>query len=170
MRVKQSKWQSVIALLCLHAVLQSTGEAMAAPSSAAKEPKASREDLTRIVQERLRKEMGVNGGFVLVADPATSQPLRLSLIEARQGSVRELSENVYLGQALFRSTRGALYDLEILVGAGGKDKMRVLGVKPHLRTTPTRADSPSGESPSDATKTRPTPSPSRPRRSIWRMP
>ena len=91
----------------------------------------SKDDLTDAIQDYVRKEADLKGGFFLVYDKAPGRTLTLTLDRVHRERLSRVAADTYFACADFKSSEGKTYDLDIFMRGPGKDKLEVTEISVH---------------------------------------
>jgi hypothetical protein len=73
----------------------------------------SLDEVARTIEEHIRSDAALKGGYYTFYDRATGKPLALALERVHRDKLSMVSEDTCFACADFRSTEGKLYDLDM---------------------------------------------------------
>ena len=91
----------------------------------------SKDDLADAIQNYVKKEADLKGGFFLVYDKAPGRTLTLTLDRVHRERLSRVAADTYFACADFKSSEGKTYDLDIFMRGPSKDKLEVTGISVH---------------------------------------
>lgn len=113
----------------------SGGEKAEHPAKPAEEKKAasvSKEALAEAISTYVEKDADLKGGYFLVFDPVSKQPLALKLEKVHKDRLSQVDKNVYFACADFRTHDGKkVYDLDVFMRGPDKAHLKVTEISVH---------------------------------------
>ena len=90
----------------------------------------SLDDLAKTIEDFVKMDSELKGGYFLIYDTATNKPLALKLQRVHKDRLSKVSENKYFACADFISSEGKLYDLDFFIGSM-HDQLKVTEISIH---------------------------------------
>jgi hypothetical protein len=91
----------------------------------------SKDDLADAIQNYVKKEANLKGGFFLVYDKAVGRTLTLTLDRVHRERLSRVAADTYFACADFKTSEGKTYDLDIFMMGPSKDKLQVTEISVH---------------------------------------
>lgn len=128
----QRKWRSGFATLALLMFVLSAGAAehpgkehpgeKTSEHPGKEEHKVTKEMLSKVIQDYVKKESKLKGGFFLMYDEQAKKPLVLSLLKVHEDRLSVVDKGVYFACVDFKTPEGNMYDLDIFMKEKDEDK------------------------------------------------
>ena len=80
-----------------------------------KEAGLTKETLSKVITEYVKKDTQLKGGYFLFYDQKTEKPLSLSLIKVHYDRLAMVRKGLYFACADFKTPDGRLYDIDIFM-------------------------------------------------------
>jgi len=97
-------------------------------------------DLADAVEDYIRHDTKLKGGYFLVFDSVRQIPLALTLERVREDGLRMIDDHEYFTCADLKSTDGTIYDLDIFMKGPDKDHLEVAAISVHKENDTLRYD------------------------------
>jgi hypothetical protein len=91
----------------------------------------STDDLADAIQNYVKREAALKGGFFLVYDKDAGQTLTLTLERVHRERLSRVAPDTYFACADFKSSEGKTYDLDVFMRGPSKDKLAVTEISVH---------------------------------------
>jgi hypothetical protein len=91
----------------------------------------SKDDLADAIQNYVKREAALKGGFFLIYDKDTDRTLALTLDQVHRERLAKVSDGAYFACADFKTQEGKTYDLDIFMKGPNKDKLEVTEISVH---------------------------------------
>lgn len=96
-----------------------------------KEVKITKDSLAEVIEEYVKKDAELRGGYFLVYDKKAKMTLALKLVRVHKDRLSMVEKDVYFACADFKTTEGKLYDLDIFMKGNEKDNLKVTEISIH---------------------------------------
>ncbi len=97
-------------------------------------------DVADAVEDYVRHDTKMKGGYFLVFDSVRNVPLALALERVREDGLRTIDDHEYFTCAEFKSADGITYDLDIFMKGPDKARLEVAGIRVHKENGTLRYD------------------------------
>jgi hypothetical protein len=100
-------------------------------SAKSKQPAISEEDLADAIQDYVKKDAALKGGYFLIYDEEAKRPLALTLERVHRDRLSWISDDTYFACADFKGANGKTYDIDIFMKGKNKNKLQVTEISIH---------------------------------------
>ena len=97
-------------------------------------------DVADAVENYVRQDAKMKGGYFLVYDPVRQVPLALTLDRVREDGLRMIDDHEYFTGADFKTDDGSTYDLDVFMKGPDKDHLEVAAITLHKENGTPRYD------------------------------
>ena len=97
-------------------------------------------DVADAVEDYIRHDAKMKGGYFLVFDSVRQIPLALTLERVRENGLRVIDDREYFTCTDFKSSDGTTYDLDIFMKGSDKDHLEVAAISVHKENDALRYD------------------------------
>jgi hypothetical protein len=94
-------------------------------------PGIAKDDLADAIQNYVKQEAALKGGFFLVYDKDAGRTLTLLLERVHRERLSRVAADTYFACADFQSSEGKTYDLDIFMRGPSKEKLEVTEISVH---------------------------------------
>jgi hypothetical protein len=91
----------------------------------------STNDLAEAIQNYVKREAALKGGFFLVYDKGADRTLTLTLERVHRERLSRVAADTYFACADFKSAEGKTYDLDVFMRGPSKDALEVTEISVH---------------------------------------
>ena len=83
------------------------------------------------IEKYVKSESALKGGFFLIYDTKTREPLALTLAGVHRESIKKVGRNKYFACADFKTQQGKIYDLDIVMEGSDKNNLQIAEISVH---------------------------------------
>lgn len=91
----------------------------------------TKEQLAEAIEEYVKKDAALHGGYFLVFDSVAGKPLALSLAKVHKKRLSKVGKDLYFACADFETRDGRVYDLDIFMKGPDKAGLEVTEISVH---------------------------------------
>ncbi len=114
-----------------HPAEQPAEHPKAAKQEVKKAEPVTKEELAKAIEEYVKKDARLKGGYFLVYDKVAKKALVLTLDKVHKKRLATLGHQKYFACADFRTPEGKVYDLDIFMKGPSKDQLKVKKITVH---------------------------------------